>query len=158
MIAPCLASSFVNLFETENKSQSRLIKDLNSTKLNDFLINTSVPVTLYSNMLTFRDTNRSFKLDGGLLETMTNYDFKVDHSNQHDRKVIYEFGKEMNFNNKQKERKRNRDKTLIKLPKSPSIMASGFSNTIFLPSDPDELCDRIKLLLKKHAGKHFRFN
>ena len=28
-------------------------------------------------------------------------------------------------------------------------MASGFSNTIFLPSDPDELCDGLKLLLQE---------
>ena len=39
------------------------------------------------------------------LETMTNYDFNVDHSNQQDRKLIYEFAKEMNFNNKQKGKK-----------------------------------------------------
>ena len=32
-------------------------------------------------------------------------------------------------------------------------MASGISNTIFLPSDPDEFCDRLKLLLQeKHGG------
>ena len=32
MIAPYLTSSLVNLFEPENKSQFRLLKDLNSTK------------------------------------------------------------------------------------------------------------------------------
>ena len=32
-------------------------------------------------------------------------------------------------------------------------MASGFSKTIFWSSDPDELCDRLKLLLQeKQAG------
>ena len=72
MTAPYLVSSLVNLFKPENKSQFRLIKDLNSTEMNNFLINTSVPVTLYSNMLTFRDTSRSFKLDGDLLKTITN--------------------------------------------------------------------------------------
>ena len=56
MIAPYFASSLVKLFKPENKSQFRLMKDLNSTKMNDFLINTSVPVTLYSKMLTFRIT------------------------------------------------------------------------------------------------------
>ena len=63
MIAPVLASSLVNLFETENKSQFRITKDLNSNNMKDFFINTSLPITLYSNMLTFRETNRSFKLD-----------------------------------------------------------------------------------------------
>ena len=34
-------------------------------------------------------------------------------------------------------------------------MASGVSKTIFLSSDPDELCDRLKLLLQeKHAGNN----
>ena len=67
-----------------------------------FFINEGVPVTLFSNMLTFRDSNKSFKLDGYLLETMTIYDFNVDHSNQQDRKLIYESGKEMKFDFKQK--------------------------------------------------------
>ena len=44
---------------------------------------------------------------------------------------------------------------MIKLLKSPAIMASGVSNIIFLTSDPDELCNRLKLLLQeKHAGNN----
>ena len=123
--------------------------------MNDFLINEGIPVTLFSNMLLFRDSKKSFKLDGDLLEAITNYDFNVSHSNPKDQKLIYEFGKEMNFNIKQKGRKSDRDKSMIKLLKSPAIMASGVSNTIFLSSDPDELCDRLRLLLQeKHAGNN----
>ena len=123
--------------------------------MNDFLINEGIPVTLFSNMLLFRDSNKSFKLDGDLLETMTNYNFNVDHSNQQDRKMIYEFAKEMNFNIKQKGNKSNRDKSIISLLKSPAIMASGISEKLFLSSDPDELCNRLKLLLpEKHAGNN----
>ena len=51
MIAPYLASSLVNLFKPENKSQFRLRKDNNSTKMNDFLIHGNIPVTLFSNMI-----------------------------------------------------------------------------------------------------------
>ena len=41
---------------------------------------------------------------------------------------------------------------MIKLLKSPAIMASG-NSTIFLSSDPNEICDRLKLILKgKPAG------
>ena len=90
-------------------------------------------------MLFFRDSNKSFKLDGDLLETMTNYDFNVSHADPTDQKLIYEFGREMNFNIKQKGRKSDRDKSMINLLKSPAIMASVVSNTIFLSSDPDEL-------------------
>ena len=56
--------------------------------MKDFLMNGSVAVTIYSNMLTFTDSNRSFRLDGDLLKTMTKYVFNVDHSNQQDRKLI----------------------------------------------------------------------
>ena len=61
-------------------------------------------------MLTFRDSNKSFNLDGDLLETMTNYDFNVSHSNPKDQKPIYGFGNETNFNIRQKGRKSDRDK------------------------------------------------
>ena len=155
LIVPTLASSLVNLFKPENKSEFRLKKDLNSTKMNDFVINGEIPVTLVSNMLIFRDSNKSFKLDADLLESLTNYGFNVDHSNQQDRKKIYEFAKKLKFNIKQKGNKSNRDKSIIRLLKSPAIMASGISKTIFLSSDPDELCDSLGLLLQeKHAGNN----
>ena len=152
---PYLASSLVNLFKPENKSQFRLRKDLISTKVNDFLINDGIPVTLFSNTLIFRESINSFKLDGDLLETMTNYDFNVSLSNPKDRKLIYEFAKEMKYNIRQKGRKSDRGRALIKLLKSPAIMAAGISNIIILSSDPDELCNRMKLLLQEiQAGNN----
>ena len=66
MIVPYLASSSVNLLKPENKSQFLLIKDYVSTRMNDFLLNTTIPVTLNSKMLIFRDSIKSFKLDEGL--------------------------------------------------------------------------------------------
>ena len=107
-----------------------------------------IPVNIYENMLTFRDSNRFSKLDGDLLETMRNYDFNVSNSNPQDRKLFYEFVKEMNVDIKQQGRKSDRDKSMIKLLKSPSIMASGVT-TIFLPENSDELCIRLKLLLRE---------
>ena len=155
LISPYLTSSLVNLFKPENKSQFRFKKDLNSTKINDFIINGGIPVTIFSNMITLRDSNKVFKLDGDLLESITSYDFNVDHPNQKDRKLIYEFAKEMNFNIRQKRNKSDRDKSIVRLLKSPAIMASGISKTIFSSSDPDELCNRLKLLLQeKHAGNN----
>ena len=38
----------------------------------DFLMNGGIPVTLVSNMLFFRDSKKSFEINGDLLETMTN--------------------------------------------------------------------------------------
>ena len=61
----------------------------------------------------------------------------------------------MNFDIKAQGRKSTGDGTLIKLLKSHAIIASGIS-TIFSSSDPDELCNRLKLLLReKQAGNNF---
>ena len=137
LIAPYLASSLVNLSKPEKKSQFKSIKDCSSNKMNGFLINGSIPVILYSNMLTFRESNKSFILNGNLLKTMKIYEFNVDPSDPQDRKIIYEFGKEMKFDIEQKGRKSNRDELLIRLQKSPAIMAFGIS-TRSLPSDLNE--------------------
>ena len=71
------------------------------------------------------------------------------------KKLMYDFAKEMNFDLKAQGNKSTRDKTFIKLLKSPAIMASGISKTRFLSADPDELCDRLNLLLQeKHGGNN----
>ena len=149
MIAPYLTSSLVNLFTPENKSQFRLRKDPNSTKMNDFLIHRSIPVTLFSNMLLFRDSNKSFKLEGDLLKLKTNYKVDADHSSPQDNKLIYEFTKEMNYDTKSTGRPSIRHNSIIKIHGSPAVLASGVKTTIFLSSDTDELCERLKLLLQE---------
>ena len=48
-----------------------------------------------------------------------------------------------------------RHNSMIRLLDQPATMASGFSKTIILSSDPNELCDRLKLLLQEqHAGNN----
>ena len=63
MIAPYIVSSLVNLFKPENTCQYKLMKDPNTNRMNDFLIKEGILVSLYSNMLTFRDSNKPFKLE-----------------------------------------------------------------------------------------------
>ena len=155
MIAPYLVSSLSNVFNLENKSQFRLRKDPNSTKISDFLIHRGIPVTLFSNMITFRDSNKSFKLEGDLLKLITNHKFNAGHSSPQDKKLFYEFVKEMNYDTKSIGRPSIRHNSIIKILDSPAIMASGISKTIFLSSNADELCERLKLLLQeKHAGNN----
>ena len=155
LIAPYLVSSLVEVFKKDNKSQFRLRKDPNSTKMNDFLIHGTIPVTIFSNMITFRDSNKSFRLEGDLLKVITNHKFNVDRSSRQDKKLIYEFAKEMNYDAKSTGRPSIRHTSIIKILESPAIMASGISKTIFLSSDPDELCERLKLLLQeKHGGNN----
>ena len=63
----------------------------------------------------------------------------------------------MNFDVKAPGNKSTRNRTLIKMLESPGLMisASGISNKISLPSDRNELCDRLKLSLKeKPAGNN----
>ena len=123
--------------------------------MNDFLIHGNIPATIFSNMITFRDSNKTFKLEGDLLKVITNYKFNVDHSNQQDRNIIYEFAKEMDYDTKSTGRPSVRHNSMIRLLDQPAIMASGISKTIILSSDPNELCNRLKLLLQeKHGGKN----
>ena len=157
IIASYLMSLLSKITNPENSSQFKLLKDSSSNRVNDLKIHNSKPITLYGNMLTFRDTNKQIELKGDLLEMITNSKYNVDLASLADRKLMYDFAKEMNFDQKAIGKKSTRDKTLIKLLKSPSLMvsASGVSETIFLSSDPDELCDRLKLLLQeKHAGNN----
>ena len=65
-----------------------------------FLIHGNIPVTIFSNMITFRDSNKTFRLEGDLLKVMTNYKFNADRSSPQDNKLIYEFAKEMNYDTK----------------------------------------------------------
>ena len=108
-------------------------------------------------MITFRDTGKEFELKGDLLKMINNKNYNVDLASLSDKKLMYDFAKEMHFDVKKIGNKSTRDRTLIKLVKPPGLMvpASGVSKTIFLSSDPDELCERLKLILQeKHAGNN----
>ena len=110
---------------------------------------------LHGYMLTFRDTGKEFELKVDLLKMITNRNYNVDFASLSNKKLMYDFAKEINFDVKGLGRKSTGDRTLINLLKSQAIIASGVPNTMILPSDPDELCDRLSLLLqKKHAAKN----
>ena len=58
----------------------------------------------------------------------------------------------MNFDLQKIGRPRTRDRSVKRILDSPAIIASGIS-TIFSSENPDEFCDRLKLLLQpKQAG------
>ena len=94
----------------------------------------------------FRDTEKKFVLQH-LLKTTTNRNYNVDHANLSDKKNVW-ICKGMNFDVKAPGNKNPRYRSLIKLIKSPAIMASGIS-TNFRSSDPNEIYDRLKLLLQE---------
>ena len=157
ILATYLMSPLSKITNPENTSQFRLEKDHNSNRVNDLLLKNKIPITLYGNILTFRDTGKEFELKGDLLKMITNSKYNVDLASLSDKKLMYDFAKEMHFDMKAQGNKSTRDRKLIKLLKSPGLIvsASGVSKTIFLSSNPDELCDRLKLLLQeKHGGNN----
>ena len=157
ILATYLMSPLSKITNPENTTQFKLVKDSSSNRVNDLKINNSIPITLHNNLLTFRDTNKQFELKGDLLKMITNKNYNVDLASLADKNLMYEFAKEMHFDERRIGNKSTRDRTLINLLKSPGLMvsASGVSRTIFLSSDPDELCNRLKLLLQvKHAGNN----
>ena len=157
ILATYLMSPLPRITNPGNTTQFKLVKDPNSIRVNDLLINKTIPITLYNNMFTFRDTGKEFELKGDLSKMITNSKFNVDLSSLTDKKLMYDFAKEMHFDPRAVGNKSIRDRKLIKLLSSPGLMisVSGVSKTIFLSSDPNELCDRLKLLLQeKHAGNN----
>ena len=157
ILASYLMSPLSKITNSENSSQFKLVKDSCSNRVNDLKIHNSISITLYGNMLTFRDTNKQFELKRDRLEMITNSKYNVDLASLADKKLMYDFAKEMNFDQNAVGKKSTRDRTLIKLLKSPGLMvsASGVSKTIFLSSDANELCDRSNLLLQeKNAGNN----
>ena len=88
---------------------------------------------------------------------ITNSKYNVNLASLADKKIMYDFAKEMNFDLKAVGKKSTSDRTLIKLPESPGLIvsASGVSKTIFLLTDPAKLCDKLKLLIQeKQAGNN----
>ena len=137
IIASYLMSLLSKITNLENTSQFKLVKDHNSNRINDLLIKNTIPNIFYNNLLTFRDTGKKFELKGDLLKMITNNNLNVDLASLADEKLLYDFAKEMNFDLKAVCKKSTRDRTLVKLLKSPGLMvsASGVSKTIFLSSN-----------------------
>ena len=116
------------------------------------LISKILPVTIYNNFLTFRDTDDIFEIQGDLSKITTHKNYNVDLANLTDKKFEYDFAKEMYFDERALGNKSTRDKSLIRLLQSPAIVVFGIT-AIFFPENPNELCHRfIFLLRKKQAG------
>ena len=136
-----MLSPLAKITNPENSTQFKLLKDSTSNRINDLLIRKSIPVTSQDNLLTFHDTGKVFELKGDLLKMITNKYYNVDLAKLQDKKLLYDFPKEMNFDTKAQSNKSTQDRTFIKLLQSPSLMvsASGVSKTKILSSDPNEL-------------------
>ena len=119
ILATYLMSPLSKITNPENASQFKLVKDSSSNRVNDLKIHNSIPITLYGKILTFRDTGKKFELTGDLLEMITNSKFNVDLASLSDKKLMYDFAKEMHFDLNAPGNKSTLDRKLIKLLNSP---------------------------------------
>ena len=114
IIASYLLFPLSKITNPEHTSQFKLVKVPDSNRVNDLLINKTIPVTLYNNLLTFRDTDEKFELGGEISKMMTNKNYNVHLANLLDKKLMFEFAKEMYFDEKAPGNKSTRDKTFIR--------------------------------------------
>ena len=150
-----LLSPFFKVTNPEFKNQIKLVKDPISNTVSVLLINIALPVTLYDILFTFRDTHKKFEMEGKLLKIMTNKNYNVDLAKILDKELLFEFAKGMCFDQKALGNEGTNDYTFINLLKSAASMASDIF-TIFLPDNPSDLCDRLKLLpQKKQVGLYW---
>ena len=112
------------------------------------MISRTLPVTLYNNLLTFRQTNKKFDLQGDLLKMITDKNYIVDFATLSDQKLLYEFAKELFFDERALGKKSTRNKSLIRLFKSPGLMVSdsGVSSSHKKNSFPMQECCHLILM------------
>ena len=97
------------------------------------LIHNTIPVTLFDNLLTFRDTNYKFELKGDLLKMITKKNYNVDHASLLDKKLMDEFAKEMYVKEKAPGKKSAQDRSLESLIQSLGFLVFIVSkNNIFV--------------------------
>ena len=151
ILASYLMSPLSKITNPENSSQYKLVKVSSSNRVNGLLTHNTLPITLHDNLIFFRDTNKVFELKGDLLKMITNKNYNVDLASLADKKLKYNFAKEKNFDLKAQGNESTRDRNPLKLLESPGLIisGSGVSKTKFLSSDPDELCNRLKMLLQE---------
>ena len=105
-------------------------------------------------MLTFHETDTKFKIQGELFKMITYKNFDVDFANLLDKKLKFDFAKEIYFDDRALGNKSMKEKSSMRLLKSPAIMASGVC-TKFSPENHYERYDRLKILLQgKQAEKN----
>ena len=100
IVACYLLSLLSKINNPKHTSQFKLIEGPISNRVNDLLINKTVPVTLYDNLLTFHDTDNDFELEGDILKMITNKNYKVYLANLSYKKLMFEFAKQMFFDEK----------------------------------------------------------
>ena len=99
-----ISSYFLSLLSKvnnpEHTSQIKIVKDPDSQRVNVLLKFKTIPVTFCDKLWTIRETIEQFELKEDLLNMIIYKNHNVDHAKVSDRKLIYEFAKEMYFDEK----------------------------------------------------------
>ena len=91
ILASWLMSLLSKITNSENTNQFNLLKDSSSNRVNDWLINKRISITLYDNLLTFRDTNKQFEMKDDFLRRITKAEYSVDLGNLSNKKYCMKF-------------------------------------------------------------------
>ena len=151
-----------NLHNDKNKSQFSLepVTQFGEGNPNLFTINPTNPqqVLIKGSTITFENGNTYNLNDPDLQYFMTNTQIDKE---IHDENLIHSFLNDMKYNLNYGDKKSKRYyfiKDLINqykyqhIPYQLSQLGSGFNQDVFLPSDPDELVDQLKLLYFEKVG------
>ena len=97
ILATYSMSPLSKITNPKNSTQFKLVKASSSNRVNDLLLDNTIPFTLHDNLLTFRDTAKIFALKGDLLKMITNKNYNVDLASLSIKKLMNDFAKKMNF-------------------------------------------------------------
>ena len=97
ILATYLMSLLTKVKNPENSSQFKLTKVAYTNRVNDLLIHNTITVDLYNSLLKFRDLGKKFQLQADLLKMICNRNYKVDLANLSDKKLGFDFTKEVYF-------------------------------------------------------------
>ena len=148
-----------NLLNDKNKSQFSL-EPVDEGNPNLFIINPTNPqqVLIKGSTITFENGNTYNLNDPDLSYFITNAQLDTQPQNVN---LIYSFLNDMKYNINYGDKKSKRYyfiKDLINqyiyqhIPYQLSQLGSGFNQYVFLPSDPDELVDQLKLFVLEKVG------
>ena len=116
IIASYLLSPLSKITNPQKTRHFKLVKDPNSNRVKVLFLRTTIPVTLYNRLLTFRDTGKKFELERHLLKMITNKNYIVDFSKSLKKNKVC-FSKKCILIKKATGIKRTRDRSLIRLLK-----------------------------------------
>ena len=80
-LASCFLSPLSRITNVEHTSQLKLVKDLDSKRDRDLIINRTIQITLYNNLLTLRDTDIKLELNREILKMISNQNCNIDLAN-----------------------------------------------------------------------------